>query len=94
MSGYRCGNSIPFLSCKIHCAEPPPSNPPSSTPSTPTQFPQPGRCKSIPLFIPPKMPPFSGVVGSYKRKKKSGSERKEQGESVEQGKGGGGVQVK
>lgn len=25
MSGYRDGNSIPFLSCKIHCAEPPPS---------------------------------------------------------------------
>lgn len=39
MSGYRDGNSIPFLSCKIHCAEPPPSSPPSSY--TP-QFPKPG----------------------------------------------------
>lgn len=28
VSGYRCGNSIRVLSCKIHCVGPPPSVPP------------------------------------------------------------------
>lgn len=59
MSGYQRSNYIPFLSCKIHCAEPPPSHPPpSSSPSPPPSVYWPGRCKSIPLFIPPKMPLF------------------------------------
>lgn len=61
MSGYQRGNSIPFLSCKIHCAEPPPSHPPSPPPPLllpPPSVYWPGRCKSIPLFIPPKCPFF------------------------------------
>lgn len=51
--------------------------------SCPHSSPSLGRCKTIPLFIPPKMPLFQADEEAMKEKKRWASEREERGEFVE-----------